>query len=528
MSNDVEISGGYPKGPPKYQNGEKRSLEPSDHFNYNSETINRDIKREFLIDELSRHLTRDINDPNLKDVPVTYKDEFGNDIPVFSGSTTHINPENNEDKQKIIDNGLDDYETSRVKKVTGDSNRCPPISPLQPFTRMDPSSAQISNLTTYNRTKLPVADLEFRKGFRHIFITRPECYIMAHNPIGLEPLLSEQAESDEDFSSCYSRAPHILKMLSPIYVTGSFSKNGINSNWNYLLSNRVQGMSVPTTTLTVNEDINKSVEGFTVMTPRHLESIQGSTLDLKFRDTKNLEVYEMLKMWMMYMYKRHKGVFAPPYNGYQYHNFFIKPQESGTPLNNSIIYHPYDRAEEYCASLFDIITNESMTKIIYWCKYYGIYPVSANPEGLNNDNNAPITEATVSAQFRYHYRLEGANKSLVEFNYNAGITDDMGRVNKAVEASYPFLLKHQQPGIKDSLTTLEEVVMDEYIGSSGMFTGSPYIILGYSQNDPLNENNGIITPYLQFMSLNKGKLNSEINLDIVNNRKETDGIIGII
>jgi hypothetical protein len=54
--------------------------------------------------------------------------------------------------------------------------------------------------------------------------------------------------------------------------------------------------------------------------------------------------------------------------------------------------HPYDRALDYCASLFDIVTNESGTKILYWCKYYGIYPIQATPSGLTNTNNSPLTQ----------------------------------------------------------------------------------------------------------------------------------------
>lgn len=511
--NKESTDSGHPKGKPEYQADEPRTLKPSDHFKLESDLVKTGEKHKYLIDKASRHFTRDINDPELIDIPVTYTDEAtGEEYAVFSGSTTNVNPFKDKDKQKILDTELEVYETDKLntkEPIEPGISRVPPISPLHPFTRMDPKIAQISNLTTYNRAKLPVADLEFRKAFRHIFITRPECYIMARNPDGPAPILSEQAESDEDFASCWSRMPHILKLLSPIYITGSFSKNGVNSNWNYLLSNRVMGLTVSESTLSINEEISKSVEGFTVTPPRHFEALQGSTLSLKFQDTKNMEIYEMIRMWMLYMYKRHKGVFAPPYNGYQYKNAFMDVQEGGTPVNNSIIYHPYDRAEEYCASLFDIVTNESMTKILYWCKYYGIYPTSVNMEGLSNDKNSPITSATITSNFKYHYKLENVNKTLVEFNYAAGITDDLGRVNKAVEASYPFLLS------------------DNYVGSAGMFTGSPYIILGESQNDPLNPDNRIVTPYLQFMPLEDGTFNNKLNLNIVNKRKENGGIIGI-
>jgi hypothetical protein len=527
MANNNNVDdkkGGYPRGPSAYKKYDERTLTHKDHFRNNTSEIqinhDGDVDKSFLVNDHNRHYTRDVTDANLKDIPTTYTDENGNVIPVFSGSTTSVNPTNDPDKQDIIDYGLENNEKSRINEIRKEDTdivRRPPISPLHPFTRMNPATAQLSNLTTYNRTKLPVADLEFRKGFRHIFFTRPECYIMAHNPNGLYPILSEQAEHDEDFASCYSRMPHILSLLSPIYVTGSFSQNKINSNWNYLLSNRVMGLTTTSTSMGVNDNITKSIEGYTITPAMYVESRQGSTIELKFRDTKNMEIFEMMRMWMLYMYKRKKGIFSPPYNGYQYRNNFLHADESGTPLGNSIIYHPYDRALEYCASLFDIVTNESMTKILYWCKYYGVYPISLSCDGLSNDNNSALTSMNTTVNFKYHYKLENVNKTLVEFNYNAGITDDLGRVIKSVETSYPFLLRNDPT----------DTVMKQYIGSAGMFTGSPYIIMGKSQNDPLNNSNEILSPYLQFMPIDEGELNSQINLGITNVRKEDGGIIGI-
>ena len=136
--------------------------------------------------------------------------------------------------------------------------------------------------------------------------------------------LCEQAYYDEDFNSAFTRMPHIIKLLSPWYVSGSFpQKSAFNSNWNFLMSNRVQGLSVAPTSLTINESVSKSSEGFTITPAMHVESRQGSTIELQFRDTKYLEVYETARLWMLYMYKRKKGIFAPPYNGYERVNGYI-------------------------------------------------------------------------------------------------------------------------------------------------------------------------------------------------------------
>lgn len=488
---------------------EKYPLSTADYFVHNrSDHFIRDVNQRIEGEDQSTYVNpkgavEKIGYPNGSTEPTT--------VTVFSAATTNVNPHNDQTKAEIMKNGgLSGYlEEQGRKKELGTFNR-PPLSPIHPFTRLNskdnPHTADEALFKTYNRTKLPIADIEWRKGFRHIFITRPECYLM-YDKNGL----CDQALYDEDFSSAATRMPHIIRLLSPWYISGSFTDDILDTNWNFLLSNRVQGLSVTATTMSINENISKSIEGYTVTPAMHVDSRQGSTIDLSFRDTKTLEVFESARLWMLYMYKRKKGIFIPPYNGYAQHNNFLEHiPESGKPLDG-IQYtrlHPYDRALEYCASLYDIITNESGTKILYWCKYYGIYPTSVTPN-LTNESNGPITDMTTTITFKYHYRLENTNKVLVEFNHDAGLTNDIGeiKVDKIVN-SLPFLLRNQY----------DNPVMPKYIGASGMFTGSPYIVMARSQPDPLDKSTTIVVPNLRFTNLKDIDLDGRINLGITNDR----------
>lgn len=528
--------GGYPVGPSPYRQTPPRTLTPGDHFHYKenftsqpTEWYHGDVPydKRFFIDDHNRHLTRDVNDPALKDVPVVQEERWGDQtyqVPVFSGSTTNVNPFNNERMNQILTEGYGAWEEHEVTKDAADSDVRPPVSPYHPFTRTEPEIARFANIATYNRTKLPIADLEHRKGFRHLFFTRPECYVMARNPDGVGTVLSEQAVNDEDFSSSYTRFPYISSLLSPVYITGSYSDNDLNSNWNFLLSNRVTGLNTSGNyKITTDDGMQKSVEGYTVTIGKNLDSRVGSELSVSFRDTKNLEVYEFLRMLILYIYKIHKGIFAPSYNGYQYRNTFLPITGESLPIQNKlggtnispIMLHPYDRALDYTCSLFDIVTNEAGTKILYWCKYYGMFPTEVSVSGLNNENDQPLTNnMTVNATFRYQYKLECVNKTLIEFNYNAGITDNIGRVTKEVEQSIPFLLRDDP----------NHLVMKQYIGAAGMFTGSPYIVMR-DGIDPVTKKE-IAIPYLRFMPL-KHEVNKKLNLNITNDQPETDGLVGV-
>lgn len=544
-----------PGSEPKYKIPEPKTLTAKDHsiINENGElnpNYNSEYHRSKNLSAIKKHNSGDfIKDeaPPTNIIEQVGKeangDTYSTEVPAFYGTRTSMNPMGDPEKQKILDTSVETYDVERSVDLGGLN---PPITPDLASIRMHPNDARLAVMTTYNRAKMPIADVEFRKGIRHIFFTRPECYLMCDTT-----RLCEQAAIDEDIVSTYQRLPHLIKMLSPVYITGSFSQDGFtNSNFNFLLSNRVQGLSTTQTSISVAENTPKGYSGYTVMPASIIDSLGSSTLELSFNETKNLEVYEYLRNWMLYMSKRHKGTFAPSYNGYQYRNAYPRLTDitnidaisgiSSVSGANTIPYylrlHPYDRALEYCSTIFDIITNESGTRIIYWCKYYGVYPVSATP-GLTNENNSIITESKTSASFRYMYKLEGNIKSLLEFNYNAGIVNERGEVIESVKPSLPYLLRNDGFKTNDSLQELRAKhkdagdadlyianptyrnprrVLPVYNGASGIFTGSPYIVMQEpNESDPTNPEQRLAVPYLRFATLRTVKRGD--NSDVFNN-----------
>jgi len=383
-----------------------------------------------------------------------------------------------------------------------------PLSVLDPFTRLADLStgnhiytAQYANAFSYNRTRLPISDLAWRKGFRHIFITRPECYILT-----TDQELSKQCYYDDTFYSSYARMPHISYLLSPSYVTCRDTKSmDYGDNFNYLLSNTVYGISPSGTQLSQLESVQKSTVNATVMPGTWINSRYGNQLNLTFHDTKYLEVYECLRLWMEYIEHIYSGKFASSYNEYSSDNTYnidtgITAEEGYQRLQPTHHHlHPYDRALDYCATIFDIVTNEAGTKILYWCKYIGVYPVLAQQNGLSDNNNQALTEQqTVSASFYYQGKEEYKMKTLVEFNYNAGIVDELGHPNNENYAfSLPYLLRtnynqyqtHEDPDAR----------RNGYMGAAGMFTGRPYIVLNTEMDRLMNQNK--LIPQLRFMQL---------------------------
>lgn len=409
------------------------------------------------------------------------------------------------------------------------------LSAIDAFTRLDdPRDARYATMFAYNRTRLPIADLEWRKGFRHVFITRPECFIL-----GSGNELSEQCQADETFYTAYTRMPHILYLLSPSYITCTDPNSPrYKDNFNYLLSNRLTTFTTTGVELSTVSGIQKSTIGSTVTPGSWITSDFSSELSLTFRETKYLDVYECIRLWIRYINKIYSGQFASSYSAeYNIHNSFgtYMPADASmkgayTAIGDKRHLHPYDRALDYCCTIFDIVTNEAGTKILYWCKYIGAYPTGASLEGLTDNANAAITgEQTCSAKFHYQGKEEYKNKSLIEFNYNAGIVNENGIPDNCSRTfSLPYLLR-------DNYNPGHGIPSTAYSGAAGMFTGRPYIALITERStmpdaDPKNENtkvimapNKVLIPQLRFLTLEDMTANI-MNSGITNDVTEGDGI----
>jgi hypothetical protein len=187
--------------------------------------------------------------------------------------------------------------------------------------------------------------------------------------------------------------------------------------------------------------------------------------------------------------------------------------------------HPFDRALDYTISMFDFVMDESDTFARYWCKYYGMYPIDVQIEGLTNSNNDALkNEMIVTVTFKYAYKIENTTKTLIEFNYNAGIVDNLGQ-----PTSYASALTHSDQFHYQN--TERDVLVRHYIGPGAGFVGTPYVVLMNVGKDIMKDmtSHTTIAPCLRFAALDNGnearsKLDQRINMHLVSRRDNTDAV----
>ena len=506
-------------GPQNIKHLDTKELEPSDHFIINDPAMVRE--RNFTNDYFAKpedHFTYDVHATEFGEESDHKANALYSDgTPKFSGSSTLVNPTGDLEKALIAEEGYDYWDTFRYnyEDLQRRDKRYPsPLSPLRPFTSTDPVYAHKSVFSSYNRTLIPIADAEFRKGFKHIMISRPECYIM-WNGKGL----SQQAEYDIDFNSAYTRMPHICELLSPSYIAGGrlegTTGSGVLCNWNFLLSNMISTFSGDyKTSISTKEGTSKSIEGHTVLPGGTLQSTQGGTISITFRETKRLEVYECLKLWMLYIHKIRKGIFAPSYNGYMYENSYLP---ATTVKADYPMYHPYDRALDYTCSIFENITNETMSQVLYWDKWYGCYPIEATLNGIDSSSNSVTGPLTVTAVFRYQYKAPACrNINLIEFNYNAGLVDHIGHAKTIPDTEPNYLVTEEINGVH------------RYMGPTDLFTGTPYIVMGRGPQNLVTkgfDSNRVWVPYLRFAHCTDDDINGYMNISLTKAVKNEDYLV---
>jgi hypothetical protein len=132
---------------------------------------------------------------------------------------------------------------------------------------------------------------------------------------------------------------------------------------------------------------------------------------------------------------------------------------------------------------------------------------------LDNSNNEAITSVNTTVSFKYHYRLENNNKTLVEFNHDAGLTTDLGKIAvDKITSSLPFLLRDDPRKTQGG----NDALLPKYLGAAGMFTGSPYVVMVDSRPDPLTKDKIVMAPQLRFMNIPTLELDNKYNMGITN------------
>lgn len=294
----------------------------------------------------------------------------------------------------------------------------------------------------YNRFKTPDTNLAHNKSVTYVFFTRPDLNLLTP---GSYPTANSQTLNHSESSLIWRRNPELFKLLTDC------NRCGDHNNFNMLLSNQVTSFDIK------DEEITSVKAG---MSWNDYEMVYGDSytgraageFTCNFTETSDYSIINLIKLWITYIDNVARGSWSPSYQ--------LGADRTG--INKS---HVFTKTLDYGASVYVFKCGPDGEDVLYWSKYYGVFPMNTGANALSWDLTTPIGEAPkLNIRFSYSFKKDLSPISLIEFNNIAGVTSELAMS----ENSFNVELGH----------------------SSRPYVGAPFIQMNLN-NDPTMTKGGV-------------------------------------
>jgi len=299
--------------------------------------------------------------------------------------------------------------------------------------------------TKYNRFKLPTPDSQLQRTFAHVFFVKPQCNIMLDDSTGQS--MTGQFENNPDYMYAASNSPYIIKELSK-------SANNQDTQFSFILSNAAKSFSLSDEYINT-DTYGTGYTGYKVSYGKHgVESRTASDFTVTFQDDRNLSIYRLLKLWVDYI----EGVYTGTYY----------------PTDTTIVNHMLD----YVGAVYYILTAEDGETILFWSKYYGVYPSSIPSTQYSWSAGTLLSQISLDVKFNYSWKEDYNINAITEFNYNSSLG------NFATSKQVKYLpVYNEEFGTAGQTWVGRPFIQTVYEGGSGYKNGRIKFLLRFNDSD---------------------------------------------
>lgn len=270
----------------------------------------------------------------------------------------------------------------------------------------------------YNRFKTPDINLAHSKSFTYVFFTRPDLNLLEKSSQGFKAV--DMIENHTEAAMTWRRYPELFKLLT------DNKRCGDSNNFNLLLSNQIQSFDILDEELTT-ATAGKSWNEHEIMYGDSYSGRTANTFSCEFAETSNYEIINLLKLWITYIDNVGTGAWSPSYT------------LNGLNKNNINASHVHSKSLDYASSAYVFKCGPDGEDILYWSKYYGVFPLNTGSNALSwNIANNVGDGLRLNIKFGYSFKRDLSPISLIEFNDAAGVDSS----NAIFESSYNDKLNH--------------------------------------------------------------------------------------
>lgn len=252
----------------------------------------------------------------------------------------------------------------------------------------------------YNRFKTPDTNLAHMKSTTHVFFTRPDLNLLT----GMgNPTANSQTINHSESAMVWRRNPEIFKLLT------DYGRCGDTNNFNMLLSNQVSSFDIQDETLTTVE-AGKSWSQYEMIYGDSYSGRTAGEFTCNFVETEDYSVINLIKLWITYIDNVARGAWKPSYNLY------------GSGMNSQNSSHVFTKTLDYASSCYVFKCSPNGDDVLYWTKYYGVFPVNTGASALSWELGSNIGDTPkLNIRFKYSFKRDMSPISLLEFNSNANV-----------------------------------------------------------------------------------------------------------
>lgn len=242
---------------------------------------------------------------------------------------------------------------------------------------------------SYDKFKLSNPNDRLAKTFSHVFFVRPDCNIFQGSASGSNPKLISGLENNSEFYYAKKHCPELLYQLTQ---AGRY-----DNEFMMYLSNKARSFGIADEYIT-SDTYGQGLTGFKIAYGKHdVESRTAKTFSITYVDDRDLHVYHLHKLWQSYISYVYRGKISPTLN------------------------YRLNKILDYPTCVYYIVCAEDGETIIFWSKYWGVFPIEAPSSQFSWDanNGGGFKDPELNVEYQYSWKEDFNPLSLIEFNMHS-------------------------------------------------------------------------------------------------------------
>ena len=220
----------------------------------------------------------------------------------------------------------------------------------------------------------------YETGREYLFFTKPDLHLFANKNTSD---LNSEIKNNVFFLDEFDRYRHIMEQLQ-------YSVNKSKPFMPILTNSVANSLELPSIN-SLESESNENIYGDKITYRHGSESGDvGFEFSIEFYETKMLELYHLFKMWDTYYELKTKGIVTPPDESY------IINME----LHDQI-------------SIYKIIVAEDMETILFYAKYFGVYPKNLPRDAFGSLDKGQLK---LSIDFKAAFVVDNRPDIIQDFN----------------------------------------------------------------------------------------------------------------